>query len=581
MPDAMIGASGPLSRCLDWISTSHLRALAVLLFMGLVTFLPGQVTLQPMDRDEPRFAQASKQMLETRDFIDIRFQDEARHKKPVGIYWLQSLTVSAGEALGMPQARMQIWLYRLPSLIGALGTVLLTYWALLAVLAPRWAFLAAAMMAASILLGVEARLAKTDAVLAACAVAAMGAMLRVYLDWRRALAFVVWRHNWLVFWLANAVAVLIKGPILPMVWGLCAIILSIRERGIGWLKPLRFGRGLIIMALAVLPWFAAIMYKTGGSFLAESAGKDMLGKVAEGQEKHGAPPGFYFLAFFGTFWPLAPLVAMSSFYAWRERTSPAILFFLAWVLPSWLVFEAVPTKLPHYVLPLYPALAGIALLAIANNGINLRRFGAIATRWLIALIPALLLGGLAAAAWIMEQTVPVLPLGLLILGLAITVIAVLSFGRAHFEEGLLRSALASLVVTGAIFGPGQEALRALKVSPRLAQSLQEVSCPKLSVMTAGYREPSLVFLTSTNLLMGSGAEAAQFLHNGMVQVGAVRAMLVQPDVCRVAFVANREKAAFDAEILKLGLKPRLVTTVSGFNINSGRKLDIAVLTTAP
>ncbi len=578
----MTGAQpgGFVSRWLDWCSASHLRALLVLLVIGLGAFLPGQVTLQPMDRDEPRFAQASKQMLETRDFVDIRFQDEARHKKPVGIYWLQSITVSAGEALGMPGARTQIWLYRLPSLIGALATVLLTYWALLAVLAPRWAFLAAAMMAASILLGVEARLAKTDAVLAACSVTAMGAMLRSWLDWRRALAFVVWRHNWLVFWIANAGAVLIKGPILPMVWGLCAIILSIRERGISWLKPLRFGRGLIIVALAVLPWFAAIMYKSGGGFLAESAGKDMLGKVAEGQEKHGAPPGFYFLAFFGTFWPLAPLVAMSSIHAWRERTSPVILFFLAWALPSWLVFEMVPTKLPHYVLPLYPALAGIALLAVTQNGIDLKRFGATATRWLIVLIPALLLVGLAAAAWIMDRTIPVLALSVLGLGVAIAVLAVISIGRAQFEEGLLRALLASLLVTGAIFGPGQEALRSLKLSPRLAQSLQAVSCPKLSVMTAGYREPSLVFLTGTNLLMGSGAEAARFLQNGMAQVGAVRAMLVQPDVCRVVFVANRERAAFDAEILKSGLTPRLVTTVTGFNINSGRKLDIAVLTTA-
>jgi 4-amino-4-deoxy-L-arabinose transferase-like glycosyltransferase len=60
------------------------------LLLSLAFFVPGQFTLQPMDRDEPRFAQASKQMLETGDFVDIRFQDEARHKKPVGIYWLQS-----------------------------------------------------------------------------------------------------------------------------------------------------------------------------------------------------------------------------------------------------------------------------------------------------------------------------------------------------------------------------------------------------------------------------------------------------------------------------------------------------------
>ena len=77
-------------RLLAAAAASHARACALLLALCLVCFLPGIASLQPMDRDEPRFAQASKQMLETGDLVDIRFQGEARHKKPVGIYWLQS-----------------------------------------------------------------------------------------------------------------------------------------------------------------------------------------------------------------------------------------------------------------------------------------------------------------------------------------------------------------------------------------------------------------------------------------------------------------------------------------------------------
>ena len=73
-----------------FVERSHARACALLVLLSLACFLPGFASLQPMDRDEPRYAQASKQMLETGDFVDIRFQDEARHKKPVGIYWLQS-----------------------------------------------------------------------------------------------------------------------------------------------------------------------------------------------------------------------------------------------------------------------------------------------------------------------------------------------------------------------------------------------------------------------------------------------------------------------------------------------------------
>ena len=124
------------ARLVEFVGASHARLCAALVLISLACFLPGFASLQPMDRDEPRYAQASKQMLETGDFVDIRFQDEARHKKPVGIYWMQSAAVALGDALGVPEARTTIALYRLPSLFGALATVLLTYWAALAFLEP-------------------------------------------------------------------------------------------------------------------------------------------------------------------------------------------------------------------------------------------------------------------------------------------------------------------------------------------------------------------------------------------------------------------------------------------------------------
>src|ERR1019366_4391965 len=203
----------------------------------------------------------TKQMLESGQYVDIRFQDEVRYKKPVGIYWLQAAAVKAGEAVGIPQARTTIWLYRLPSLFGAIGAVLLTYWTALAFVARRTALLAALMMASSVLLGVEARLAKTDAVLLLTCVAAMGALARIYLMSRRTPDLAVgWRLP-AILWTALAAGVLIKGRLIVL----------------------------------VLPWFAAIIAKSGGGFLAQSVGEDMLAKVIGGQESHGAPPGYYFL----------------------------------------------------------------------------------------------------------------------------------------------------------------------------------------------------------------------------------------------------------------------------------------------
>ena len=87
-----------LAAVLDYAGASHRRAAALLIVFSLIAFLPGFFQIPPVDRDEARFAQATKQMLETGQYVDIHFQNEVRYKKPVGIYWLQALAVKAGEA---------------------------------------------------------------------------------------------------------------------------------------------------------------------------------------------------------------------------------------------------------------------------------------------------------------------------------------------------------------------------------------------------------------------------------------------------------------------------------------------------
>src|SRR5246127_5516062 len=88
---------------------SHVRAVAFLLLCGLLLFLPGFFRIPPIDRDEARFAQATKQMVETGDYVDIRFQDDVRYKKPVGIYWLLDGGVEHAPGVGVTRAELRIW----------------------------------------------------------------------------------------------------------------------------------------------------------------------------------------------------------------------------------------------------------------------------------------------------------------------------------------------------------------------------------------------------------------------------------------------------------------------------------------
>src|SRR5437588_4355675 len=98
------------------------RPYLLLALLCLLLYAPGIASIPALDRDEARFAQATRQMLETGDLLRIRFQDEARNRKPAGIYWLQAGSVAV---LSTP-ASTAIWPYRLPSLIGAGAAVLLT-----------------------------------------------------------------------------------------------------------------------------------------------------------------------------------------------------------------------------------------------------------------------------------------------------------------------------------------------------------------------------------------------------------------------------------------------------------------------
>ncbi|WP_293866588.1 glycosyltransferase family 39 protein [uncultured Alsobacter sp.] len=549
-----------LSSVFEWLERSHLRAAALLFVLALALFLPGLKGLPPMDRDEPRFAQATRQMLETRDFVDIRFQTEARHKKPVGIYWMQAAVVDAAERAGIEGARGLIWLYRLPSLLGAILVVLLTYAVGVGLSTRRAAFMAAILMAAVILLGVEARLAKTDAVLSATVVACMGGLARVWMTREDPRARLPWPW-FLGFWVAMGVSVLVKGPIAPAIVGLTAATLCVADRSAAWLRRLRPLWGLLIVLVMVAPWMVAITIKTGGTFFEEAVGQDMLGKVAAGQESHGAPPGTYLAAFLGTAWPLAPWVLLAIPFGWRQRWSDPVLFCLAWAIPMWIVFEAVPTKLPHYVLPLYPALAILAALAAEARALAV---AGMVPRLVMGLLPALVVAlGVAATAGAvrLDGVVPWAGLALFALASVAAVLAWRSYFRSFFGTSAIQAVAASVLVAFGAYWATVPLLRAVAISPRLAEAARAAECAPTGLATVGYREPSLVFLTRTDLEMTDGPGAAGYLRQG---------------ACRVAFVEKRQEEAFLKAAGEAGLQPKLLSRVTGLNLNGGRALDIGV-----
>ena len=544
---------------IDFVTTSHARAVSFLLLCGLLFFLPGFFNIPAIDRDEARFAQATKQMVETGDFVDIRFQDEVRYKKPVGIYWLQAASVETATTLGLSGAQLRIWVYRIPSLIGAIGATLLTYWTALAFVTRRGAVFAALMMCSCVLLGAEARLAKTDAMLLLTVVAAMGALARAYLSWQRGEDPEHPPWSWpAIFWTALACGVLLKGPLILMFAGLTVLTLAILDRDAAWLWRLRPVWGLTWMLVLVLPWFIAIFWRAGDAFFADSIGGDMLSKLAA-QESHGAPPGLYLLLFWVTFWPGAPLAGMAAPAVWRARREPGAQFLLAWLVPSWFVFELVLTKLPHYVLPLYPAIAILIVGALERRVLSRSWLKRGAAWWFV--IPALTsLIAVIGAITLTRQPV-FLAWPFVAVALICGLFAWWLYEDNRAERSLLNAVVAALFLVFAIYGVVMPALTPLFPSAEIAHALRNVVCVGPKAAAAGFHEPSLVFMTGTSTVLTDGSGAADFLSQGS---------------CRFALVDQRNERSFAQRAEAIGLRYNVASRIDGYNISQGKAVSIAI-----
>ena len=343
----------------------------------LVSALPGLLALPPLDRDESRFAEATAQMLETGDFINIRYQDVARDKKPVGIHWLQAASVRLLSSV----ERRDIRAYRIPSLLGAMTAAAACAWGAAAFFGPRASVLAGSVLGASFILSSEAFVGKTDAVLCGATTISMAALARLYGASRGIGEPRIGLK--VLFWLGQAVAILDKGPIGPMVAALALISLWVADRDARWFKSLGWVWGLVLVAAIVGPWAVAITVSTDGAFWTGAIDGDLAPKLAGGHETHGGPPGLHalllpILAFPSTFIIPAALVA-----GWKGRRNVGVRFALAWLVPSWIAFELLPTKLVHYTLPTYGAVAWLAAAALADP--EKLSFGP-RTRWIGAVL---------------------------------------------------------------------------------------------------------------------------------------------------------------------------------------------------
>ncbi len=529
----------------------------VLILLSCFYYLPGISSFPATDRDESRFAQASRQMLESGDFVDIRFQQTPRHKKPIGIYWLQA----ASAALTVGRESSSIWAYRLPSFIGATLAVLMTFFFGQALFSKKTALLGAAILSSSLLLTVEAHLAKTDAVLLLAIVLMQGALGKIYLGTQKNRDTGMMAA--MVFWAGCGLGILLKGPISFIIALMTLSTLMVSDKNYLLFHRLHPAKGLLLLLIMVLPWFIAISINTEGAFIKGALFSDLIPKLISGQESHGAPPGYYILLFSALFWPSSVYALWAIWPSWKNRSNRSIRFCLAWIVPFWLMFEIIPTKLPHYVLPTFPAISLLTAHFILNpkEWIKYPTNLSPIIKWipltLWVAIGFTLCIGLTALPLILNQQL----FGGSMLAVA-GVFFIFACTRHFWKTGKFQLAAVCGVVGGAlVFAPAFSSIFTNLKGPWISQSVvslvQKHNQNKNHVLASvGYREPSLVFLMGTETKLTTPAGAVQHLRenpeNGLALIGD-------------KYESEFKKAAQQA---KVDLVP--LETIKGFNYSKGK-----------
>lgn len=526
--------------------------------IALLAGLPGVFAIPPLDRDESRFAQATAQMLESGDFVAINYQDQPRDKKPVGIHWLQSLSVATFSQV----ENRDIWPYRLPSLLGAMLAAAACAWGAAAFMGPRLGLFAGSMLGASFLLSTEAFIAKTDAVLAGCVTLAMAALARMYLSSRDEGASIGWRTK-LLFWLGLSMAILVKGPVGPMVVTLTLAALALWDRRVRWIARIGWGWGVVLLLAIVGPWALAITVTTDGAFWGAAITGDLTPKLIGGHERHGGLFGYHTLISPFLTFPGALLLPAGLVLGWKARAEPGVRFALCWLIPTWLVFELLPTKLVHYTLPAHGALYWLMAYALREPLGRWVRLGGSAVMGVASLGYAGICiwaysqyGGGAGPFWTSVTA------ALFVISGAVGAFLLL---RRQAGVAVIAAGAAGILAHGAMAGQLAPRLNDLWLSERIQSAMTRTGLdPKLGIVpgpveVAGYAEPSLVFALGTNTGLQGAQEAVDALVDG-----------------RPAIVEKREEPAFLAAMKKAGLTPKPVGAISGLDYTNGDAMTLTL-----
>jgi 4-amino-4-deoxy-L-arabinose transferase-like glycosyltransferase len=470
----------------------HAFTIVLILIGAAIVYLIGNERVPLWDRDEPRYAQTSRQMLRSGDWVVPRLLDEVRTAKPVLIYWCQA---SAMRLLGENE-----FAARLPSAVAMLMTLTVLALVIWRAVGPRRALWTTLILASSGLAIAAAKLCITDAVLLLWVLVAELCLIWIYLN----------RAPWwtpLLMWLAIALAGLTKGPVVLGILLTTIIALAVLDRvgggrwgeAIRWWPRTRPLVGVVILALVCGPWIYLVERRAPG-FLRTSIWHDVITRARSGLDGHTGPPGYYLASIWLTYFPWSLLLPAAAVFAWSRRRSAVHRFCLAAVIGPWLMFELVQTKLVHYLLPVFPPLAFLTadmLIGAARrkqSGLSSRNFAIVVRAWTVVVGAGGLLPWVSLRYFDLPRVAiaGMVLISLLCAGYGLAVRRPFVAGRPLAAAAVMGGGM--MLVISVLFGAYLSYAPFLTTSQRVAQVLRDEGAvdPGDAIMI-DYREDSLAF----------------------------------------------------------------------------------------
>lgn len=454
----------PSGRHAGWLS---------IIAVGLVTLLPGIFSLPLVDRDEPRFARATVEMMEKGDWVIPWFNDTYRFDKPPLTYWWM---------------RVNYWLWgigeggaRFHSVVSSILIALILWRWGSRLFDPSVGWWTAIGWLSCFQVLIHGRLCLADMPMI------LGVTLTQWCAWNLIVERRSERSWWWGLWLSQAFAFLAKGPVgllVPLIsWGLTWAVCGSWRSEWDW-KALRPVRGTLLVLAIVACWGLPALMATHGAYWDVGIGKHVVERGFESFNDRVYFPFFYFITIFLSLFPWSGRLPEAVRAGWRSQSQPIGRFLLGWTLAPILIFLFYRTQLPHYILP---GFGGALLLIFGYGRERLGIFG----RGLIALIGTLGMAVLSVA-WL-ARPMP----SLAFLQIALSGLGILFLGGALL--GLCVAPVRKLGLVLGLFALGggfwifARAMERAAISPRLAGVLENAGEGK--VVGSGFSEPSLVFYT--------------------------------------------------------------------------------------